>query len=85
MILIINMIAAAIVLSYGLGAINRMSGCTCNGMRIAWLALTTGALGVLVGPLYGNALPGAWGTVLHVGIALHVIFERRRAMDRGFP
>jgi hypothetical protein len=85
MIAAINMVAAAIVLAYGVTAINQMGRITCNGMRITWIALTTGALGVLAGPIFGYPTPGICGTVLHVGIALHVIFERRRAMVRGFP
>jgi hypothetical protein len=84
MIAAINMVAAAIVLAYGVTAINQMGRITCNGMRVAWIALTTGALGVLAGPIFGYPAPGMWGTVLHVGIALHVIFERRRAMGGGF-
>lgn len=84
MITAINVFAASIVLVYGVAAINRMGLGTCNGMRIAWLSLTTGALGVLLAPLYGHPAPGLWGTALNVGIALHVVFERRRGDGRVF-
>jgi hypothetical protein len=84
MIAAINMVAAAIVLVCGMASINQMGRGTCNGMRVAWIALTTGALGVLAGPVFGYPPPGIWGTVLHVGIALHVVFERRRVDGRMF-
>ena len=81
MILAINLIAAAIILIYGLAAINKMGWRTCYGMRAAWLVLTTGALGVLISPIYGHQYFGLWETALNVGIALHVVFERRRSRD----
>jgi hypothetical protein len=82
MITVLNMIAAVTVLVCGLAAINKMTRRTSQGMRVAWLALTTGALGVLVAPLYGYPSPGVWGTALNVGIALHLVFERRRSDRR---
>jgi hypothetical protein len=80
----INLVAAAIVLCYGLRAINCMGRNTSMGMRLSWLALTTGAAGVLVAPLFGSLHPGLWTTLLHVGICLHVVFDHRRSALRRF-
>jgi len=76
-LLLINLAAAIVILVRGLFfAINRMDRCTPHGMRLAWLVMTTGALGAIVGPLYG-VRPSLWQTALAVGIALYVCFDRR--------
>jgi len=77
-LLLINIAAALLILVRGMFfAINRMDRCTPHGMRLAWLGITTGALGIIVGPLYGIH-PNFWQTALVVGIALYVLFDRRR-------
>jgi len=77
MISIINFIAASIILFCGISSINKMGRGTCNIARIAWLALTTGSLGIVISPIYGYPTLG-WETTLNIGIALHVFFDRRR-------
>lgn len=79
-LLALNVIAAVVILINGLFfVINRMSRHTRHGMRVAWLILTTGALGVAVSPLYCRWQPTLWETILIVGVALHFVFERRLA------
>lgn len=79
MLTILNIAAAAVVVVHGVFAvINSMGRHTGHGMRIAWAVLTTGALGVMVGPLFGKLPPGPSWTCMLVGIALSIIFERRR-------
>lgn len=81
-LLAISLLAAAVILVRGLFfVINRMNRCTPHGMRLAWLAMTTGALGVVVSPLYGSRQPSLWETALLVGIALHVLCDRRRRSE----
>lgn len=78
-LIVISTVAAAVILVRGMFfSIPRMDRCTPHGIRLAWLAMTTGALGVLVRPLYGARPPSMWETALLVGIALYVLFDRRR-------
>lgn len=78
----LNTVAAIVILINGLfSVINSMGRHTGHGMRIAWLAMTTGAFGVLLGPLFGHPPPGPYWTGLLVGFALFVIFERRHSND----
>lgn len=83
MMLVLSLMAAAVIFSVGLfGAINSMDHATRHGIRLAWFALTTGALAILLGPLYGYTQP-AWSEVLlNVGTALFLSIDRRRAGER---
>jgi hypothetical protein len=75
---LINMIAAAVILIHGLFfVVNGMTHDTPTGIRVAWAALTTGALGVLAGPLFGARPPTLWDVVLTMGIASYILSERR--------
>lgn len=88
LLLSITMLSTLVVLIKGLFfAINAMSRGTCNLVRIAWLAMTTGAFGVLVSPLYGHwHSPTVWEALLVAGIALYGVFDRRQpARFRGLP
>jgi len=79
MMLALNLVAAAVVFLFGLfGAINNMTGCTRHGIRIAWILLTTGALAVLLGPLYGYVTPRWSEVLLNCRIALCLLVSRRR-------
>lgn len=77
----IDLLCAAIVLVSGMRAINNMTRATSIGMRLSWISLTTGALGILAAPLFGYLNSGLWLTLLHVGICLHVVFDKRRVMQ----
>lgn len=77
-LLILNLIAAAVILGKGVFfVINRMDRHTRHSIRFAWLVMTTGALGIVIAPLYGYAHPDMWGTALSVGVALYVVCDRR--------
>jgi len=78
MLLILHTLATAAILICGLYfALNRMTQKTMHGMRLAWVLMTTGALGALVAPLLGTWHPTTWETALTVGFALYLLSERR--------
>jgi len=85
MLLAISCFAALVILIRGLfSTINQMGRQTSHGIRFAWIAMTTGAAGVLFGPLCGRLhSPSIWETALLVGIACHIAFERRRPVSIG--
>jgi hypothetical protein len=75
-LLALNLLAAAVILVDGMFfTINRMTKHTRHGMRFAWLTMTTGALGILISPLFYKWHPTPWETTLIVGLALCMIFE----------
>lgn len=83
-LLTLNMLAAAVILVRGMfGVIRMMNKCTPHGMRVAWLAMTTGAAGVLISPFYMIRIPTLWETALWVGVALYIIFDRREPAACG--
>lgn len=76
---IVNILAATIIVVHGVfTVINSMGRETGHGLRLAWAILTTGSLGVMVGPLFGRLTPGPSWTCMLVGVALAVVFDRRR-------
>lgn len=80
----LNIIACSIILFTGLFmAINNMSRCTDNFVRLAWICITTGAFGTLTGILYGNAQSPIGDVVLHVGMAVFAFVDRRRYRQNG--
>lgn len=77
-LLIVNLCAAAVVFVSGLFfVIKNMTWCTKAGIRLAWLCMTTGALGVLIAPMFSVRTPSIAETVLLVGFAIFIIYERR--------
>lgn len=81
---ITNFCACAIVLCAGMFlAINNMSRCTDRAIRWAWILLTTGAFGVLIGIVYGNFSPSIADVALHVGVAIFAFSDRRRYRRDG--
>jgi hypothetical protein len=79
LLLLLNTAATAGIVLHGVfTAINAMGHGTGHGMRLAWITLTTGALGVLLAPLFGKAQPGAHWTCILIGAALYLVFDRRR-------
>lgn len=85
LLLIVNTAASAIIVIYGVfSVINAMSHATGAGMRASWVALTTGALGVLLGPLFDKPTPSPYWTGVLVGLALYILFDRRRPQRRIF-
>lgn len=77
-LIIVNMSAASVVFVCGLFfAIKNMSRCTKTSIRFAWIFMTTGALGVLIAPVFTVRSPTIPETVLMVGVAIFIICERR--------
>jgi len=77
--LIVSMIAAAIVVLHGIfSKINRMSRCTPTGMRVAWVLVTAGSMGIFLSPFFGRAAPTVWEAALMSGVAGYVLFDRRK-------
>lgn len=77
-LLVASMCAAAVIFIYGLfSVVNKMTVCTSFGVRCSWIFMTTGALGVLIGPFFSMRPLPMPVTVLLVGIATYVIFEPR--------
>lgn len=74
-----NWLAAILIFILGLFyAINNMSGETIHCMRYAWIAMTTGALAILLGPLFGFGPPSFSQTLLNVGVAVFLVVDRSR-------
>lgn len=78
--LLLNLLAAAIVLVTGLWHANNMTEHTRHGIRLAWVILTAGALAILLSPLYGYTHP-IWSEVFfNMGVALFVVTNKRRGI-----
>lgn len=78
MLTVISMCAAAVIFISGLfSAVNKMTRCTSVGIRFSWIFLTTGSLGVLISPFFHVRTLSISETILLVGIASYIIFERR--------
>lgn len=81
---VISMLAAVVIVINGLFfVINKMSRHTAHGIRIAWILMTSGASGVLLGVIFGKWLPSLCDAVLLSGVALFMILDRRRPADCG--
>lgn len=77
-IICINLICAVIILNRGVfHVINVMTSATYFPVRAAWVLMTTGALAILVGPLFGFYVVSPYVTLLHAGVALFMFKERR--------
>lgn len=79
MLLAIYFIAAALILGRGLFfIINHMGRHTAFCTRLAWLLLTTGALDVLLGPVFGRVPAPSYGNaILLAGFACYLIWRTR--------
>ena len=83
LLLTLNLLAATLIVLYGVfSVINAMTHATSHGMRLAWVVLTTGALGVLLAPLFDKPMPPAPLTAVLVGVALHILCDRRSPIWR---
>ncbi|MBY0556559.1 MAG: hypothetical protein K2P77_05080 [Burkholderiaceae bacterium] len=68
MLLVIYYCAAAVLLFQGLfHVLNHMDRHSCNVTRLAWLLMTTGALQVLLAPIFGATPMPTFGDVLLLG------------------
>lgn len=80
LLLLLNITATVIIVLHGLfNVINSMGRKTALGMRAAWLVITTCALAILLGPLFDKPTPGPYWSGILAGIALYILFDRRRS------
>jgi hypothetical protein len=78
-LVVITLVAAATIFIRGLFSfINNMTRHTQIGFRIAWICMTTGSFGILLSPLFTAYRPTMWETILLVGLAVYVAFNRRQ-------
>lgn len=74
----VNIVCAAIIIYRGIfHVVNTMTRNTYFPVRAAWILMLTGALAVLVGPLFGFYVKSVQTTFTYAGIATFVFFERR--------
>lgn len=83
LLVLLNTMSTSIIVLHGLfSVINAMGHGTRHGIRAAWIVMTTGALGILLGPLFNKPTPGPYWTGILVGIALFILSDRRRSPSR---
>jgi uncharacterized membrane protein HdeD (DUF308 family) len=77
MLLAVYFAAALLILLRGLFvAINRMGRHTAPATRAAWLLLTTGAVDIVVGPLFGRVPAPTYGdALLLAALAWYVLWR----------
>lgn len=63
-------------------AINNMTHCTSHAMRFAWVAITTAAASVVLGPLFGRVPSDFVEMIMYIGVAVFLAVDRRRYADR---
>ena len=80
-LLALNIAAAFVIFINGLYAINHMSADTTHRIRIAWIAMTTGALAILAGPLFGYMHPAWQEVMLNIGCACYVQLDRSNLLE----
>ena len=80
----INFVTGAALLVHAVCVINRMSKATNHLIRLAYILLAVGALGVVMGPLYSRSIPAAAEVIIKVGAALALIFGAYRRQKKGW-
>lgn len=79
---VLNLLAALVIFVSGLFfSVNRMTRCTPLRVRLTWICLTAGAFGVLIGPVFGTRQPNLAETLILIGMAAFVLYERRNRDD----
>lgn len=74
----INIVAACVILWKGIfHVVNHMSKHTSFAQRWAWIFMITGAFAVVVGPFFGIIYASGIITLIHVGVAMFVLSDRR--------
>lgn len=76
--IVLNFLAAAVVVLRGLYVLNHMSKETSMPIRASWLVLTGGAAAVLL----ASAVPTWPEVALHLGVAALVVIDRRNPLFR---
>lgn len=79
----VNCLTALIIVLRGvLYAANAMTHRTNFFIRISWVFMTTAAMAVLVGPLYGIYQVSVSGSLMQLGVAIFILRDRRELGDR---
>lgn len=82
---VFNAIACVAVLVHAVCVINHMSRKTNHFIRLAYILLAVGTLGVLVGPLYSSLAPMPAEVLVNAGAALALIVGTHRRQKKGWP
>lgn len=79
---VIAYVAALLILVSGLFyGLNRTTCGTPVNVRVFWICLTIGAFCVVTAPLFGTWRPSLGETLVLVGVATFVVFERRNRKE----
>lgn len=82
----LDIVAASTVLAYAFTAVNRLSLRTWHANPVfaaSAVAMTVGAAAVVIAPITGSRVPDWPEVIMHIGIAIWVIADRRRLTRRG--
>lgn len=82
---VINLIAGAALLVHAVCVINHMSRRTNHIIRLAYILLAVGALGVVSAPLFGCSAPLVAETIIKVGVAMVLIVGTHYRQKKGWP
>jgi ABC-type polysaccharide/polyol phosphate export permease len=81
----INLVADAALLVHAVCVINHMSRRTNHLIRLAYILLAVGALGVTSAPLFGYLTPLAAETMIKIGTGMALIVGTYRRQKKGWP
>lgn len=74
----LNILSAAVIVNKGIfNVINHMTKKTSFPVRLSWVCMVTGALAVVIAPLFGIFFVSWTNTLIHAGIALFLLSNRR--------
>lgn len=79
-----NLIAAAALLVHSVCVINHMSRRTNHVIRLAYILLAVGALGVVTAPLFGYSVPLAAETMIKIGTGMALIVGTYCRQKKGW-
>lgn len=76
MMQIIVVIAAAAILIQSICIVNRMTPRTHHVVRVAYVVLSAGAFGEIIG-IFNGHIPGLEETLMVIGVGMHIAIDRR--------
>lgn len=80
LMMVLNVLTASVILVRGVFYVcNTMTCETRWTIRLSWVLMTTGALAVAVGPLFGLFISSVHVTLIMLGVAVFVWSDRRVA------
>lgn len=80
----INLIAGGSLLVHAVCVINRMTRKTNHIIRLAYILLAVGALGIVSAPLFGYSAPLVAETIIKVGVAMVLIVGTHYRQKKGW-